>query len=261
MVAISIRTNAEAVRRKVKGIRDQTPFALSQTLNDMAFEGKQDQDKQLRRRLHAPTRFTLRSIGVTKSTKRKLVATVKVKSNQRQDKLLGHLFEGGRRIGKRIEGKLIAAGIMPRGHFIVPTEATPTNAAGNIRRSFFKKVLGGLRGVRLTNRGESSLSPGVWKRSKADTKQERKRRRAGIGSGRDSELFVVHKQLKNASAKKTARRKSERAPTALLLFVPRARYRKRFNLPETVSRRVKLDFNKTFTRRFRAAERTALRFR
>lgn len=261
VAAVQIRTNIPRVRQHIRGLKDQTPFALSQTLNDLAFSSKADTDKQILRRLHKPKRYTQRAIIVKKATKRKLVARVQVNDKQRKEKLLGHLFTGGKRIGKKLEGKLLQMNVLPRGHFIVPGEAAPLDASGNIRRAFLGKLLRELRTLKLRrNANESALPPGIWQRSEVDTKRARKLARAGLATKRESELFVVHRQVKNASAKKTRRDKGKRAPKPLLLFVRRATYRRRFNLPETVTRRITRDLDRTFIKRFRAAERSAARF-
>ena len=251
MVAIRVSSNINKARSELKRDKSQVPFATSKTLNDLAFTSKRDVDKQINTRLDRPTRFAQRSIEVVKSSKRKLVSTVKVRDRQKQSAILNHLFTGGVRRGKGLEGKLIGMGVLPRGKYIVPGEKALIDSFGNIRRSFIKKLVTGLQQANISKGNVSTLHPGVWVR-KFDRSTKKKRKAQGLGGA--FEFFVVHKQIKGTSRKKGTKRIK---PEAVLLFVDRPKYRRIFNMEETVKQVILKDLDREFNKNYQFALRTA----
>ena len=251
MVAIRVSSNINKARSELKRVKSQVPFAMSRTLNTLAFNSKGEVDKQIKERLDRPTRFTQRSIEVIKSSKRKLTSTVKVRDRQKQSSILNHLFTGGIRRGKGLEGRLVSMGVLPRGKYIVPGKVAPLDSFGNIKKSFIKKLVNGLQNIRLSKGNESTLPPGVWMR-KFDRATKKRRKKRGLSG--TSEFFVVHKQVKGASRKKGTK---TRRPEAILLFVDRPKYRRIFNMEETVKKVILRDLEREFDKNYQFALRTA----
>ncbi|MFN3614677.1 MAG: hypothetical protein ACK4WC_08980 [Rubrimonas sp.] len=78
-----VRHNIAEVERGLSNFaREQVPFAVSVAINAVAQQVAEEQDRQLRRALDRPTPFTLRGVGVSRSSKRRLVAAVFVKDRQ-----------------------------------------------------------------------------------------------------------------------------------------------------------------------------------
>ena len=102
------------------------------------------------------------------------------------NKALGHLFTGGTRGWKRLEGYLRGRGLMPAGVMAVPGRDCPLDGRGNIRQATLTEMIGslsssrsGMRIYRKTGAGKaqkavgyfvvkvgtrSHLKPGIYKR-------------------------------------------------------------------------------------------------
>ena len=251
MVAISIKDNLKQVKRELQKKRSQVPFAMSLTLNDIAFSGKKQIDTDIKTRLDRPTRFTQRSIEVVKSNKRNLTSTVKVRDRQKQSKVLEHLFSGGSRTGKGAEGALLGLGVLPKGKYIVPGNDAPLDSFGNIKRSFIRKLIQYFRTFKPSRGNKSTLPPGVWMR-KFDRAEKRNRKKKGLTGS--FEFFAVHKQVTGGGGK---RKGKGRKPEPILLFIDKPRYRQYFDIRKTANRIILKDLDRSFKRNYDFATRTA----
>lgn len=252
MTSIKINANIDKAKRDLKSKKNQIPFAMSRTINDLAFNAKGDIDVQIKTKLSRPTRYTQRAIEVKKSSKRKLIATVKVRDKQKQSTKLEHLFSGGIRTGKGLEGKLKGLGVLPGGMYIVPGSEAPLDSFGNIKKSFLNNLIKYFQTFKTSRGNTSSLEPGVWMRK--FSRAEKKRRKKVGKSGR-FEFFVVHKQVDKAQSGR--RNQDRQKPEPVLLFINRPKYRRVFNMPETTKQIIIRDLEREFNKNYQNAIRTA----
>ena len=101
------------------------------------------------------TAYTLRAFRVTKSDKSTLTATVALRTDTQgaalaYNKALGHLFTGGPRKYKKLEGWLRGRRLLPAGLTIAPGAGMPVDSYGNMRRAALTEMLGVI-GAQLTN--------------------------------------------------------------------------------------------------------------
>lgn len=116
---VDIRSNLDEVRRRL-GIfgRRQLPFAISLAVNEVLSHVKSDLETHLRHVIDRPAPFTMRALGIRRSTKRRLEGAVFVKDIQAG--YLRWLQEGGTR--------------RPRGQALVIPVTRALNRYGNMPR-------------------------------------------------------------------------------------------------------------------------------
>lgn len=118
-------------------------WILRGMVNDLAFRTMQAVYDEMDIKLEPPLkRYTLTSMRVDKATGiTDLSARVYLSDYMNQDRVLGHLFKGGDRRYKLMEGALLRAGIMPAGRYAVPGQGCPLDQYGNIPASFVRRIL------------------------------------------------------------------------------------------------------------------------
>ena len=206
--------------------REQMPFAVSNTLNAIAFAGRLHVQAQLKAKLDRPTPYTLRGVQVETAHKKKA--------------LVAKIGFAGKGFGK-MQGEIlpaeymhfqIAGGIrLPRKRTImVPTKHQKTNKFGNLAKTKFFSLIGdkarhfvgvptsGSKGGRKPRLGPEAS--GVWKR---------------LGP-------------------KGNRRKNIQM---MIAFEQQADYKPRFPFPEIVGRHVKRTFQREFGNAFQKAMKSA----
>lgn len=181
-MTITITTNTRAVSAWLQAIvTRQLPFALTQTVNSLAFKVREDAHAEMRSVFDRPTpNFTLRSIVVDRASKARPRAWVGLRHDGGFRKALAHEMRGGSREWKKMEGALLKLGMIPAGMNVVPGESAPLNAYGNLTASYVrslltrlktgkaqgKKAYGGAQvGFFAVGKGHpSKLHPGIWER-------------------------------------------------------------------------------------------------
>jgi hypothetical protein len=206
--------------------RSQLPFALSNTLNSIAFSGRKHVQTQLKSKLDRPTPYTLRGVQVERADKKKALVAK-----------LGFAGKGfGKMQGEILPGEYmpfqIAGGIrLPRKRTImVPTKHQTTNKYGNLAKTKFFSLIAdkaryfvgvptdGSKGGRKPRLGPEAT--GVWKRTGPKGKLRK------------------HIQMQIA-------------------LEPQAHYKPRFPFPEIVGRHVKRTFQREFGKAFQKAMKSA----
>lgn len=185
-------TGLDAVRQRLGALARQADFAASKALNTTAFAINARIKTEMQTVFQGgATPYTLRAFQVARASKQQLEASVLLRTDTpaggtAYSKALHHLFTGGRRGFKRLEGHLRARGLMPAGLMLVPARDCPLDARGNIRRPALRDMLAGLassrpgaRVYRRTGRGKAAkaigyfvvlpgtrhhLRPGIYKR-------------------------------------------------------------------------------------------------
>lgn len=146
MPSVSVRADIKNATRKLSvAQKKQVPFAVSQALNDTAFDARKAVQVQLPRKLNKPTPWTIRGVRVGKSSKRRLRASVYFTDDRA--KYMKFQIDGGIR-RNTTDGTIV----MPKN--------IKQNKYGNIPRGKVKKLLqrpdtfiGTIKGI-----------PGVWQR-------------------------------------------------------------------------------------------------
>ena len=195
----------------------QMDYAMSRTLNDLAFEGKRALENEI---LHGMKvrQNTSKAFIVDKSKKSDLVATIRLKKDWHKYPIPQH-FKGGDSLPIGFERAMIQQGYMTNVHSAIPTKKMgraryksifmSTRKKKKVRHSKYFVVP-----VNNTDRRTMHLHPGIYLRMKYK-------------------------------------------PRPVMLFTSEAQYRKRFDMEATVGKVVKRRASKYFFKYLDAAMRTA----
>lgn len=149
-------TGLKEVQAQLGAQAKQAAYAASRALNTSAYaindRLKTDMASTFK---GGATAYTLRAFKVTKADKTNLTATVALRtdapnSGTQYDKALAHLFTGGPRKYKKLEGWLRGRRLLPAGLTIAPGAGMPVDSYGNMRRAALTEMLGVI-GAQLTN--------------------------------------------------------------------------------------------------------------
>ena len=201
----------EKLSRFGSAVAKQLPFATSQALNAVAFDGRKALNGATNTAFRNPTRFTQTAFLVQKSSKRNLEAAIYANDQpgKNRAKFLRYGIQGGTRAQKGFERYFTGAsndGTIPPGAALVPTSNVKLNAQGNVSLATLKRIGKGLGGNARggffvgTPRGAGNRPPGIYRRSR-----ER-----------------LH---------------------AYFIAKPRPRYRSRFNMPSIAGKVIERRFN------------------
>lgn len=193
MIKVKIEGLDKTIAR-ISGLGKQVDYAASRALNSMAFKVNAEIKTQMQARFKGgATPYTLRAFKVEKATKHNLVASVSLREDAPEGgtsytKALRHLFTGGTRQWKKLEGWLRGRGLLPAGYMIVPGSKIALDSRGNIRRTQLNEMLGvigsNIRNLRVAYKrhagsskkskdigffvimpgAKSHLHPGIWRR-------------------------------------------------------------------------------------------------
>lgn len=134
----------------------QATYAASRALTTTAYAINERLRKDMASTFKGgATAYTLRAFSVTKADKATLTATVALRTDTQgaalaYNKALGHLFTGGPRKYKKLEGWLRGRRLLPAGLTIAPGAGMPVDSYGNMRRAALTEMLGVI-GAQLTN--------------------------------------------------------------------------------------------------------------
>ena len=260
MTSISLKFDTSKARKQIKGIKDQTPFAIRLTVNALAQTSKKEMDKQILQRVDRPTPYTKRAIFV-KSAKSKTDPTARIDVKNRgtatkrggrtHEDIIGHLFTGGQRQRKGIEMLFQRAGLLRADEYIVPGAAAPLDQFGNVKRSFLIQLISYFRAF-----NESGF------KANADSKGRLRQNRAFARSikGASAAAFFVVTDRKGKLVPGIWARVSFSIGSAvkpILIFAKKPKYRQMFRMDKTVKTIVDRDANKEFEKAYNRAISTA----
>ena len=191
MIKIDIK-GLDSVKKALQENIAQARYAASRALNTTAFavnaELKREMDATFK---GGATGYTKRAFKVSKASKHSLEAEITLRNDapaggMAYSKALQHLFTGGTRDWKKLEGYLRGLGLVPSGYMAVPGFGAPLDTRGNMRKAALNEMLGiirsnirNLREWRRSGRGgqlksigyfvvlpgtKTKLHPGIWKR-------------------------------------------------------------------------------------------------
>lgn len=200
MIDIELRADLSPLLGRLQSIQREIPFVIASSLTKTAVRVKPEIRKEMARVFDRPTSYTLNSIFVrpAKKTDENPTARVWLKDDlesalsTRQFTGAGLAAEylwpqiaGGSRALKRFEFRLLYAGILPRGMFVVPASGAKLDRYGNmdlgqliavlsklgtIREALASQINRRKRNVKYANaqyfvsRGDRGLRRGVWQR-------------------------------------------------------------------------------------------------
>jgi len=192
MIAIDVRSNIPEVLAKLENFRrDQLPFATAKALTDTAGDVQRELTGTIPSVMDRPIPYTRNSVWKTPATKQRLTAVVGLVNEAFKgtppSKYLRALILGGSRRNKRFEGLLRRAGMLGPNEFLMPGQAAPIDAYGNVPQGFIVQMLSALKafqgagssmnrtrtsGQRLGSkapqfffsRGDRGLPRGIWQR-------------------------------------------------------------------------------------------------
>lgn len=134
----------------------QATYAASRALTTTAYAINERLRKDMASTFKGgATAYTLRAFSVTKADKATLTSAVALRTDTQgaalaYNKALGHLFTGGPRKYKKLEGWLRGRRLLPAGLTIAPGAGMPVDSYGNMRRAALTEMLGVI-GAQLTN--------------------------------------------------------------------------------------------------------------
>ncbi len=153
MITVKV-TNLDTVIANLADAGRQIPFATARAITVTAHDVNKAITAELQARIQGgATPYTLRAFKVAPATKNNLAAVIALKTPGQSagtpyEQSIAHLFHGGVRRFKRLEGLLIARGILPDGLQIVPGPALQLDSRGNARQTDLREMLGILTAYR-----------------------------------------------------------------------------------------------------------------
>ena len=168
-------TGLDTVRTQLGNAAKQANFAASRALNTTAFSINDRLKKDMASTFKGgATAYSLRAFKVDKANKATLTATVALRTDAGgaalpYNKALSHMFTGGRRSFKKLEGWLRARRLMPNGLTVAPGAGMPLDRFGNMRQAALTEMLGvigtqraNLRVYRKTGAGKAQKAVGYF---------------------------------------------------------------------------------------------------
>lgn len=240
-------TGLDEIRAQLGSAGRQVNFAASRALNTTAFEV----NKRLKADMQATfkggaTAYTQRAFRVDRSSKSNLTASVMLRTDAPEggtpySKALGHLFTGGTRDWKKLEGYLRGRKLMPSGLMVVPGPGITLDGRGNIPKRVLSEMLGvvsapqtNLRVYRRTGAGKAQKAVGYF---------------VALPGSRASKLQPgIYKRIETGSSSKVV---------PMVLYVRPGNWRKFIDLQAIGNEVVGKTFAVNFTKEFEAAMRSA----
>jgi hypothetical protein len=261
---MEISVKFEGLKELTKNMDDlakrQVPYATAKALTKTAQDIKAEELREVQRTIDRPTPYAINSLRVDPATKNKLEATVRFKDKSDAGKgnpaanFMLPQAEGGKRNIKRFESALQRIGVLPQGMYIVPGEACPLDAYGNIPGSFIVQILSYFRAF-----GEQGYRANITDKRKAALAKGSKRKRTmgyeyfvsygkGTWSGRQHLPAGIYKRVAFARGN---------AIKPIMMFVKEPTYQKRFPFYEIAQKTTKKNIVSNFNEAMDEAIKTA----
>lgn len=137
------------LKANLAGIGKQVRFAAAKALTKTGYAVRTEIVSELQSKLDRPTNYTtkqaIQTLPATKDTLSTRVGLgVKYDAPSKGTpyiKAIGHLFTGGERSFKKMEGAFLRLGVLPSGWIMVPGKACPLDAYGNVSRGFIVQLI------------------------------------------------------------------------------------------------------------------------
>lgn len=221
--------------------RSQLPFATSLAINRTAEAVRQGWAAEMPRVFDRPTPLTVRAVLYKKGTKANPAADIFLRDDAFKGtppaKYLEAQVMGGARRQTGKERKLVAAGLLAPGHFVVPGRSAPLDAYGNVPLGQVNRILAQLGAQQDATANESQASRG--------RRQGRERR----GKGYTTQYFALTKargRLGPGVYRRIRLGRLGSAVQSVLRFVRRVAYRPRYPIRELAQQIFDRRFPKAF---------------
>lgn len=165
----------DKVRAQLGSMAKQANFAASRALNTTAYAINDRLKKDMAGTFKGgATAYSLRAFSVKRADKNTLTAEVALRQDgpaggTSYSKALAHLFTGGPRKYKKLEGWLRARRLLPAGLTVAPGAGMPLDSFGNMRRAALTEMLGvigtqraNLRVYRRSGAGKAQKAVGYF---------------------------------------------------------------------------------------------------
>ncbi|WP_262048655.1 hypothetical protein [Bradyrhizobium sp. Bra78] len=225
-MAVHFRVESADVIRALGNLRDNdapivTAYALTKTGQDI----KAAEIDSMKSVFDRPTKFTLNALYLKPATKTDLVAEVYFKDgfgSLPAWRYLGPQVEGGARVHKSHELRLIRAGLMQAEEFAVPGSGIKLDGFGNVPGSTITRILSQL--------GAAEQKAGYQANATGSKRSRAKKKKAGT-------YFVLRPGAGGRADRNVAPgiyfRDGARGMVPAIMFVRAPRYQKRFPFYET----------------------------
>lgn len=257
MLKINVTHNFPQVSAALARAKSQVPFALARALTKTAQDVRAAQRKEIERVFDRPTPFTRNAVYMRPATKVRLQAEVWLKDNGSRPNHLLPQIEGGARPLKRFEQRLVMTGYMQPTERAVPAAGARLDAYGNMSRGQINQILSQLKTAVV--QGDYSNATDS-KRSRAKREREAYFVSRGPGTWRGKGAWKNGLKSQHLPRGVYVRRSFGALGTAIkpvLLFVPRALYRKRYHFYELADRVLQQRFGVHWNESMAIALRTA----
>jgi hypothetical protein len=144
---LDVTIDLSEVQKMLSDMPNTVRTAARNTLNDGAFFARDRVYDKMREKFKGgPTPYSLRAFKVDKADKQTLQASTGLRvdgpgKGGYYEKVLGHLFKGGSREYKRMEGAFYRLGVLNTGYAMVPAAGCPLDAFGNPKPSFITQLI------------------------------------------------------------------------------------------------------------------------
>jgi hypothetical protein len=210
----------KASQKLTKVQRNQLPFAIANALTQTAKGLVKEEQKEMRRDFHRPTKWTLNSSFYLPASKKDKVPTATFGLRQfatksvPADRYLNPNIFGGRRNEKSSEKRLRQSGILPSGYLTAPGRDARVLQNGNMARGEITKLLAAVGSLG----GDSSTS---------SSRRRNKNVRGYYVAYKGGKAVGIRHRAKGSDSMK------------ILNFIRSPNYKKRYDYYETANRYVK----------------------
>lgn len=225
---ILVTTDIEGARKAVETLRRDAPAELAKALTFTTERVRDGLRAEMSRVFIGPVPFTLNSLRLKTATAQRLEAEVKIKDEAGKGtpaiKYLAPQIYGGNRGQKRFERSLERSGLLPNGWVTVPGDAVKLDASGNVPSSVYVRVLSQLR-VQIFGGFESRIGGKDLDKAKVAKTVKRQGGRFFVGKPGNGRmpLGIWFRQTIGLDETNVS------TISPMFLFVPSAKYKKRFD--------------------------------
>ena len=246
MIKVAVK-GLEQLQRTLDGMQKQVRYATSRALNNVAYKVNAELKSEMQHRFKGgATAYTLRSFKIDKSNKENLTAVISMRSDAPTGgtsyvKSLGHLFAGGTRQWKKLEGWLRGKGILPDGYMAVPGAMAPLDMRGNMKR----RQLGEMTALLTAKDKRDRIGLTRWQNGKV---------------GKDIGFFVIKPGAKSHLPPGVWRRIETGRTSAVqpyIMFVKPGNWQQFIDMRKVAERIVSAHWHKEFDKEITAALRSA----
>lgn len=240
MAGVHYRVDTADVMKALRNLSERdAPFVTAYALTKTAQDIKAEEIDTMKTVFDRPTRFTLNALYVKPATKTDLVAEVYFKDGFGSVpawRYLGPQVAGGARVHKSHELRLIRAGLMQPGEYVLPGAGIKLDAFGNISGGTITRILSQL--------GAAEQQAGYQANQTAKSRARAKKKNVG-------RYFVLRPGAGGRADRNVAPgvyfRAGAREIVPVMMFVKAPRYQKRFPFYE----RAQAVFQRKLVRRAR----------